>query len=553
PAIITIEGWYNNKEMQDLPSIEYARRGYVVVSMDMHSHGDSESLTAEELYSGAVGIDGVVNLVAALPYVENTQIGLTGHSSGGAATTMEVALDNQRPVPFIKSVFLQAATWQDDLGEDHSADFGTRSVGIIADKYDEFFFYFYNEDGTVRSAPKDFIHTEEAKNFLNFNDGSASFSGEPVAGQLYQRTIDGQDAYRVIHTPTMIHPWVPFSAKCVQYGVDFFETTLGAPNPLPSSSLVAPAKIAFNLLGLIAFVLFFMSLLFVLLDTRVFESLKAAVAVGPKPVPDKTRKLWFWGSLAAGAIFSGFSYRFVYRFVYGNSNNIFPQSGVLTIGVWAAMCGIFTILMMVLYHQLYGKAHGCTLKDIGVSLPLRTLLKTLALAVLVVFSAYTLVFFLSYLFQADFRFWVIAVRPFGADKFWIALRYLPFFLIYYIANSVSINSFNYNDIGGKHGNILLLGLANILAPIIILLIQYGTFFGTGLPFWFVTEGDRMCGIWLFPVVLFLFGAALLSRSVYKRTNNPYLSGAVNAALVTFISCANTTTLLGVAAVVAANY
>ena len=36
PAIVTVEGWFNNKEMQDLYSIEYARRGYTVIAVDMH-------------------------------------------------------------------------------------------------------------------------------------------------------------------------------------------------------------------------------------------------------------------------------------------------------------------------------------------------------------------------------------------------------------------------------------------------------------------------------------------------------------------------------------
>ena len=45
PGVVTIEGWYNNKEMQDLYSIELARRGYVVLALDLHSHCDSESLS----------------------------------------------------------------------------------------------------------------------------------------------------------------------------------------------------------------------------------------------------------------------------------------------------------------------------------------------------------------------------------------------------------------------------------------------------------------------------------------------------------------------------
>ena len=56
--------------MQDLYSIELARRGYVVLALDLHSHGDSESLSIAELYDGAVGVDGAVQLIASLPYVD---------------------------------------------------------------------------------------------------------------------------------------------------------------------------------------------------------------------------------------------------------------------------------------------------------------------------------------------------------------------------------------------------------------------------------------------------------------------------------------------------
>ena len=49
PAIVTVEGWFNNKEMQDLYSIEYARRGYTVIAVDMHGHGDTEITAADEV------------------------------------------------------------------------------------------------------------------------------------------------------------------------------------------------------------------------------------------------------------------------------------------------------------------------------------------------------------------------------------------------------------------------------------------------------------------------------------------------------------------------
>lgn len=131
PAVITIEGWYNNKEMQDAYTVELARRGYVVLSLDMHSHGNSESLPADKLYDGAVGVDGGVQLIASLPYVDKGRIGITGHSSGGTAGNMAVEIDNKREAPLIKSIFLQAADWQDDRGGDHSGDYGNRSVVLL--------------------------------------------------------------------------------------------------------------------------------------------------------------------------------------------------------------------------------------------------------------------------------------------------------------------------------------------------------------------------------------------------------------------------------------
>ena len=103
--------------MQDLYTIELARRGYVVLAMDLHGHGNSESLPSDQLYEGAVGVDGAVQMVASLPYVDTSRIGISGHSSGGTAANMAVAIDNMRETPFISAILHQAADWQDDTGE----------------------------------------------------------------------------------------------------------------------------------------------------------------------------------------------------------------------------------------------------------------------------------------------------------------------------------------------------------------------------------------------------------------------------------------------------
>lgn len=541
PAVVTIEGWYNNKEMQDLFSIELARRGYVVLELDMHGHGDSESVTYDKLYNGAVGVDGAVQLLASLPYVDTSRIGVTGHSSGGTACNMAVAIDNERDVPLIKCVLQQAGDWQDDKGGDHSGDYGSRSVGIIASEYDDFYFGTYDDNGNMLTNPKAFLETAGAKKFINFNEDG--FSGNIEAGKYYEKDFDGTASYRVIYRPTMIHPLVPFSTETVGYAIQFFETTLGAPTELPPGNQIWMYKTAFNALGLIGFFIFMYSFTLVMLDTKVFGVLRAKEEAAPIVCTDKKGKMWFWLTLVVGAVFSGWSYMYCMNHIYSITTKFFTQTGPLTIGSWSAICGVFAIIVMLIYYFAYGKAHNVPLADSGIRISFEKLWKTVALAVIVIVVSFSLVFFATYFFKTDFRFYVLAVKTFGPDKVIIALKFLPFFLLFYIVNAISINCFNYNTIGGK-GNIVILSLFNALGAIFIVASQYIYFYTTGYQLYGITEGQRIAPIWLFPIMVILFGAAWVSRIIYKKTKNPYLAGFINAMFVVMISCSNTFTVLG---------
>lgn len=548
PGIVTVEGWYNNKEMQDLNAVEYARRGYVVVAVDMHSHGNSESLRQSELYDGAAGVDAAVQLIAALPYVDHNRIGVTGHSSGGCATNMAIAIDNQREVPIIKASFLVGSDWTDDNFDDYSGEYGNRSVGINASLYDEFFFYTYDEDWNILTVPRDFITTEGAQTFLNFN--AEPSKGETFeAGTMYAKNINGVDAIRVIYTPKMIHPWNVFSKKVVSEGVAFFEKTLGAPHPLTGNNQVWQWKTVFNVFGLIGFFMFIVFFTLSLLDTGYFSSLKAEKEIIPLPAPSGTGKLWFWGGLVASAFFSGFCLLLVMKTTHGwpaRSSIFFPQTAPFSLGVWALLCGIFSLIIIFLTYRFSLKSQGFSLIGRGLVISKEVLRKTIVLSVLVVSCAFGIVFFANYFFLTDFRVWVLAVKAFGPEKVLFALRYFPFFLVFYIANSIAINCFNYNEIGGKRKwlNITVLGVFNSLSGLVIIAVQYTAFFSTGLPFWSATEGGKMGPIWMFPLVVLLFIAALISRAIYKKTNNAYLAGIINALVTTMILCSNTVTILG---------
>lgn len=556
PGIVTSHGWYNNREMQDLNYIEYARRGYVVMSIDMYGHGNSEIVKPEEWQSRGTGMYDAVELMATLSYVDKDKIGITGHSNGARAANWSINEDNLKDEEdrLISTVLLVAndAMYSSDENEplywsqrtseqEFTNRYGNRDVGIIAAQYDEFFFRSILEDGTV-SAPRDYLKTPYAQSFLNFGVDANKEGEVRMAETIYKQDIDGEETIRAIYNPSQIHPWNHFSATAVENGVEFFEASFGAPNPIAASSQIWQFKAMFNLLGLIGFVMFMVSFTKFMLYTDTFESLRAKESLTIGASPDKKGKAWFWGGLIVSALISGFVYINIYNYVISNVPAFFPQGPTYFIGVWSAIMGIVTIIVMVLFYNLYGKKNGMDLRKSGVLISFKELAKTILLSVIVVAASFTLVFFADYFFKADFRFWVIAIKAFSPDKILIALKYLPLFLLFYVANSVSINSFNYVAVGKKEWmNTALLALFNGLSAIVIVAIQYITFFSTGDIFF--KSVSTIVGIWLFPIIIILPVAAIISRKIYKVTNNPYLAGIINATVVTLIMASNTLTQL----------
>ncbi len=553
PAIVTSHGWYNNREMQDLNYVEYARRGYVVMSIDMYGHGNSDAVTPDEWQINGTGMYDAVELMATLPYVDKTRIGVTGHSNGARAANWSVKQDNLKTNPLISAVLLVAndAMYTTDPKEplywsmvpdkkEYTNNYGSRSVGIIAAYWDEFFFRSKAKDGG-HTVPRDYIKTDGAQSFLNF--GVDPKVGESrTSYKIYKQEINGKTASRVIYNPAQIHPWNHFSATCAASGIEFFQDAFGAPNPIASTNQIWQIKVIFNLLGLIGFAMFIVSFAKAMLYTKTFGSLKASEEAVISPAPSGIGKLWFWGGLMASALFSGFTYLPLFTWTSKNRPSFFPQAPVYYIGIWSALIGIFTMIVLFLSYRFYAKGKNMNLREIGVSISFKKLCKTIGLALIVVAAAFGLVFFADYIFKTDFRVWALAVKAFTPDKLGIALKYLPFLLLFYVVNSVAVNCFNYVTVGKKEWmNTALLALFNGISAIVIVAIQYTTFIRTGEVFF--TSVSNIVEIWLFPMIVILPVAAIISRKIYRATKNPYLAGIINALIITIIMCSNTLTQL----------
>ena len=100
PAIVFTHGLYNNREMQLQNVIEMVRRGYVVLALDYGGHGHNAS--QDQIDAGGIqanyGYTPYIFLQAAkylynLPMVDQSKIGVSGHSMGGGATTNALQID----------------------------------------------------------------------------------------------------------------------------------------------------------------------------------------------------------------------------------------------------------------------------------------------------------------------------------------------------------------------------------------------------------------------------------------------------------------------------
>ena len=79
PAILAVHGYINTAETQSAFAIELARRGFVVLAIDMTGHGWSGGVLRSDGYGGPDSL----KYLRSLPYVDVNNIGLEGHSLGG--------------------------------------------------------------------------------------------------------------------------------------------------------------------------------------------------------------------------------------------------------------------------------------------------------------------------------------------------------------------------------------------------------------------------------------------------------------------------------------
>ena len=533
PAIVVSHGWYNNREMQDLNYVEYARRGYVVLAISMYGHGDSEVIESNSWWddeNNANGLYDGVKYLASLPFVDATRIGVTGHSNGALACR-EAVLQDEEGLIAAALLVSNDAVYYDEDGNFYN-QFGSRDAAIVACQYDEFF---HRVDG---NAPRDYIHQVTAQSFLYFGTDPAGLE-ERTADVFYTKQIDGEEAIRAIYNPAIIHPWAHFSSSVVSFSVDFFDRALGAPNPLAGSNQIWQFKAFFNAIGVVGFFAFVIFFALTLLDLPYFAPLKAEGDVLPYAALEGKAEKRFWNKGIWGAVLSIPFYfiGFIIGYVCSTFIPFWNQGASLAIGMWSLLCGLFTVFTI----RGNNKKFPVDLEERGIKIGKDKLIRTIVLSLAVVCAAFLIVFLSDYLFLTDYRLWCFAtIRAFSADHIGKILCFLPFWLVYYIATSVAANCYNYTARGKSSWVPVLWQMFFVfIGPMFMIVAQYTIFFITGKEVLDPLTG--IMGIWLFPIAIILPLSVLISHLIYKKTKNPYIGGIIMALIACIIAVTNTLT------------
>jgi pimeloyl-ACP methyl ester carboxylesterase len=506
PAVLAAHGYINTREMQSPFAIELARRGYVVLAIDMAGHGAS---------GAAVGTDDgggpdALRYLQGLAFVDRSRIGLEGHSMGGVPI---VGAAIAQPGGY-RSMVLEGSTTPEPGQVGAGTPAFPRNLEVVFGRFDEFapLMWHEPEGSMVGASPK-----MEAL----FGDQA------PVTpGRLYGSVAEGT-ARRLINPP-VTHPWEHFSAAGVGAAIDWFQATLpGAAAPRPAAEQIWIWKDVGTLIGLIGFVAVVLGAFDLLLATPPFASLQAP----PEPPVATARERsggrlrWWIAFVLTAAIpaltfypLMGVGFAFL-------PSRLFPEWVANQLVVW----GIGSTVIGLVGYLFRPRRRG-PLASGGI--------KAAALAVVCVGFGYAALAVVEALFTVDFRFWVVGLRPLDGRHLIYALTYLVPFALVFITMVRSLIANLASPGQSRAAQYLALVLAPCLGFVVLLAAQYASLRTTGLLLSPKEALNTIIAIQFVPILAFV---GLTAAFTWRRTGTWLPGGLICALVISWYVTAGTAT------------
>lgn len=393
---------------------------------------------------------------------------------------------------------------------------------------------------------------------------------QPNGRKLVSRERKGEalanetTSIRAIYEARETHPMNHFSVKTASHVIDFFYNAFGTPEGARYISATSQSwwlKEAVALLGFLGVFGLLFPVVDILLNTRLFASLRAKegdVSEGPVLLTRPRKHVSYWLSGILTAVFGAVSLKHVYggdtwriadalRSMMGDSTTYIYNDTVAGFAAWGILCALFGLIVTVV---IWGVNRCINIFKYGDSAAMyderpfdgfkmrswQNVLKTPLLAGILLLVFYGVIFGIWGMSLVDFRFWTFDLRVFDLIRIPAMLKYVPFFFVFYMITSALSQNYRVKDLP-EWATIAINVVFNVIGILILLWASNDYFIRTGAQ----TVGYTLNLFYIaaIPIIPCVAIATVIARRMYVRTGNAWLAGIINAVIMTFIACANT--------------
>ena len=515
PGIVAIHGYINSREVQDGFSIEFARRGYVVLASDQTGHGYSGG---PAFANGFGGLDALAYL-RTLNIVDKENIGLEGHSMGGWALGIAAAY-----MPDDYKAIVMEGSSTGTFGVPDGTPEWPRNLAVVFSKYDEFSALMW-----LTPVPGDVDASEKLMAVFG--------TDEPVVpGKLYGDIAAGTG--RMFFQPNTIHPGDHLSQEAIGDAIEWFQMTLDGGNGLDPANQTWYWKELGNLIAAVGMIMLLLPVGMLLLKTDFFKEL----AQEPAPMPKSSPIGWWISALIVLLLgpLTFFTFKQYTTTWEWTATALFPQNITNSIIVWTTLLGLISIVLFVLWHFLLNKKAGGNAEVYGLTWGGKfswcKLGKSFLLALLIALAGYLALVLTDYFFKTDFRYWVFAIKLMNPLQLRIALVYFVPFLFYFLLLNLVLFAQLRKDKWALWKEILVNIGVLMLGYVIVLLFHYIPLL-TGGTLGFPDES--LYGIIMFQFIPFMIIAGVLMTYFNRKTGRVYVGAFLFSMLLSWIVVAST--------------
>ena len=532
PAVVIIPGFQRSKETLSNIAIELSRRGIVAISIDPYAQGGSSSsmsrrAATKEGYGMFALVDYIYN-TDILNYIDKDRIAATGHSAGGLAAIRGAQyfgkLSKKASAPSkLHSVFvsgmLRMGFKKKDIKKIRS------NVGVSYALYDEGAWQNELGHGDLTQAP-------EILRLINHQENNVDDLDVVEIGKYYG-SLERKNMSVIFNEP-VLHPFQPYSFDAISNQINFFLKVFGMPGTADDIGQIWFWKELLTLVSLVCSFMLIIPTARLILALPYFKTLV-------KPIPESfskptgNGKNLFWISIVLSTLIACISFiplSELSKSLFVDASNriqtwFFPQRMNNAVMLWAILNGIVGLLLFYFIYHFYGKSNGVKFENLGVKISKSDILKTIYLALAIFFFYFTLINIIYYLFHVDYRFIFLGVRVFRPETLLLIPMYLPPFLIFFISNSIRVNSTLRFKGQSVQKHLLISSLITSSGLMLILLVQYFTLWITGTVFW---EAGWLYVNLLFAIVPIMVLIPIFHHYFFTMTGRVYL-GPITMSLI----------------------